>query len=248
MYPKSKVGYWKERSLSSEYQEAYDNIIKNIPESGSTLLDVGCGTGEILKRVWKELDYGLLIGCDATYEMLKGAMEKLKSENIPARIERKWDLKLLNSKEVVLLLEDVSDMQIPKQIADTALFTFPEIFSNSKKWAGEGKIKNEIRKRGYEFNDIKKIIKKLMIHRNIADKIKNNGRFISVEYDVQYRNSFLESRVIYNKISFAEMISLRLENAQFFESAKVWSDTEGKLEDFIEEKPGYRIFSMSRVE
>ena len=50
MYSSEMVDWWVGRSLSYDYQEAYTNIAKVSPSDFRIFLDVGCGTGEVLKR------------------------------------------------------------------------------------------------------------------------------------------------------------------------------------------------------
>ncbi|MBN2454608.1 methyltransferase domain-containing protein [Candidatus Woesearchaeota archaeon] len=105
MYP--KAFWWAGRSSSEEYQKAYDEIIKFIPPCNS-LLDVGCGTGELLKRVWLSKKAKNLFGVDISKELLSAATSNLKG--IP----------------VSLMHGDILEARIPQSF-DCLTFTFPAI-------------------------------------------------------------------------------------------------------------------------
>jgi len=106
MYPKAE--WWMARSLFPEYQVAYDEILKYIPKC-NYLLDVGCGTGELLKRVAKAGRAHYLTGLDISKELIAKAQENLKGV------------------KVNFVYDNILDTKLPKEAFDCITFTFPAI-------------------------------------------------------------------------------------------------------------------------
>jgi SAM-dependent methyltransferase len=106
MYPKAE--WWMARSLYPEYQVADDEILKYIPQC-SYFLDVGCGTGELLKRVAKAQRARYLTGLDISKELLAKAEENLRGV------------------KVNLVYDNILDTKLPKEAFDCVAFTFPAI-------------------------------------------------------------------------------------------------------------------------
>ncbi|MFH1181880.1 MAG: class I SAM-dependent methyltransferase [Candidatus Woesearchaeota archaeon] len=106
MYPKAQ--WWMERSLFPEYQLAYDEILKYIPKC-NYLLDIGCGTGELLKRVSKSQKARYITGLDISKELLAKAAENLRCC------------------KVNLVYDNILDTKLPKEAFDCVTFTFPAI-------------------------------------------------------------------------------------------------------------------------
>ena len=101
--------YWKRKNWY--YYDAVKKIYKNLIPAGSKVLEIGCGTGEILA----ELKPLLGVGVDVSGEMIRRAQEKYaNSKNLTFfqstaadfRIEEKFDYIILA--DVVEHLDDVS--------------------------------------------------------------------------------------------------------------------------------------------
>jgi SAM-dependent methyltransferase len=106
MYPKAE--WWMARSLFPEYQVAYDEILKYIPKC-NYLLDVGCGTGELLKRVAKAERAHYITGMDISKELIAKAQENLRGV------------------KVNFVYDNILDTKLPKEAFDCVTFTFPAI-------------------------------------------------------------------------------------------------------------------------
>ena len=79
--------FWKSRSDSRAYQTAYRLLAEKIPPGYSgRILDVACGTGRLLAKIYPRLKGGSLVGIDNSEEMLYEAERYLKSKNLPAKI------------------------------------------------------------------------------------------------------------------------------------------------------------------
>lgn len=66
----------------SRFFPAYDMLADALPESTKRLLDIGCGTGLELERVFKRLRSVEVTGVDLSRDMLKRLSEKFPNERI----------------------------------------------------------------------------------------------------------------------------------------------------------------------
>jgi ubiquinone/menaquinone biosynthesis C-methylase UbiE len=59
------------------YRPNHDAVVSELARTGaSRVLDVGCGTGILAARVWRELRPEVIYGCDASLGMLRQARER----------------------------------------------------------------------------------------------------------------------------------------------------------------------------
>ena len=87
MYSSDRIKWWLERSRSIEYQRAYDAIVRNILKvEGGIYVDVACGSGECIKRLAQGGNHRLIVGTDASSEMLEAAQANLASAGIESSV------------------------------------------------------------------------------------------------------------------------------------------------------------------
>lgn len=245
MYSQERSQWWIARSQSPAYQQAYDRIVGRMRLSNqSVIIDSGCGTGEILKRLYKKMGLGdrdqsseqpLLIGTEVTSEMLECAMNNLQSAGIEARIVENADT-ITQHRGVVLVNDDISDSQLPPDIADFTLLTFPELIM---------KVTPAARQIMDRFKKLPAIgIKSLVRDYCLARITKKGGKILFVDYSAsQGEHSKYDRISMLARTGLAKLSGLQLVETSFFESPEIWDDTD---EDFREVKPGsrvgYRIF------
>ncbi len=128
-----KVMWWLNRSLSSEYQKAYDNIISkiNIPDN-SIVCDYACGNGEILRRLRKKFPKIKIVGIDGCKFMLNLAKEVLEQNNFESTTitnenEINKKIKEMKNGEIILFNHDIFNTKLNKETFDYVIFTFPDI-------------------------------------------------------------------------------------------------------------------------
>ncbi len=128
MYKRAR--WWTERSKTPEYQAAYDNIAEAFPSLAKSAVDIGCGTGEVLRRIHGKA--GKVYGTDASREMLLLAQENLGMHGIDSRVyssplsraeyeaESIWE-------RAALIVDNILHTQLPANYFDVSLLTFPDI-------------------------------------------------------------------------------------------------------------------------
>jgi SAM-dependent methyltransferase len=246
MYSKERIEWWRNKSNSKEHQKAYDNIINSLDSSGKILLDVGCGTGELLKRAYIKNRGGIYVGTDSSLDMIKIAKDNLRYSGIP--INTIFDTIGQSSLEgkVTLILDDLTNSKLSDSFSDVVFLTFPEIFSQTYL---KGDITNSLGKilksMGCSTEEAYRLEIQLRTFREVVNKIIIGGTLISARYDTSSINLELENRKLEGLKYFNSLIGLELVKTEFFESEEVWSDTEGTLEEG--EIPGYRIFNLQRL-
>lgn len=123
------VDWWLKRSQSREYQRAYDTIAESLrPKSSDVVVEIGCGNGELLRR----LRSGRLVGTDITQRMLRLARMNLRahgsdSEIIERFADRRRASAILEKDKVLLVRDDYLESRIPDSFADIVLMSFPEL-------------------------------------------------------------------------------------------------------------------------
>ncbi|HLA23516.1 MAG TPA: class I SAM-dependent methyltransferase [Candidatus Nanoarchaeia archaeon] len=229
MYSSEMVDWWVGRSLSYDYQEAYTNIAKIFPSDFRIFLDVGCGTGEVLKKIWRPYDKKTYLGTDASPKMIEIARCNLEKSGIPV----KWIScieDLSNEGEVNLLLDDISKSKIPNFFADLTSFTFPGIVHLYGESSSE------------EFYAIKG-----SILRETVKKTKFRGRHLWVDYDVNSESQDEEKNSPGLRKKIAKALGLKMKSFHFFENSSLWSDS--NIDNSLNpgEKSGYGAVLSQRI-
>ncbi|MEK7536888.1 MAG: methionine biosynthesis protein MetW [Patescibacteria group bacterium] len=122
--------YWKERKsasqkpLNSFQKKRADFVVKAI-ESGSSVIDVGCGDGGILFYINQRKKLGRMIGVDFSKEVLALAKEK-GIEILNLDISKVEELNRLPQADYVFLFEVIEHLSNSEEILKWA-------FKNSKK-------------------------------------------------------------------------------------------------------------------
>jgi len=83
-------------------QEIYNIIVNSLPCEAKTVLDLGCGTGELLKRVSEKFGDIKLIAVDQSASMLNKAKKKMRKCSKISYI--KGGLMLLKYQIIALML------------------------------------------------------------------------------------------------------------------------------------------------
>ncbi len=182
MYPEERVQWWSELTKLQGHQTTYNNIANSISGKWRIFLDVGCGTGEILKRVYQQHPNKIYIGIDSSEKMIELAAENLHQEKIPFQIKIK--LKKISASlegKVLLVKDDITCSKIPSNFSDITLFSFPEVFSEND--LPSAAKQNLIVTSCDKFNEMPSNdqARKLGFFAEVVKKTKINGRFISVE-------------------------------------------------------------------
>ena len=226
MYTNERVQWWLGRSRSPEYQAAYKRIASYVPTDARVVIDVACGPGYILKRLYDANPNRLLIGMDASETMLAEAQGRFAGNCLVPKIIMPDQL---DPKEtgVVLVKDTLIDTQLPSELFDVTLFTFPELGAE------------------YEPNDIdRRLITRYQIvsgpiapedyddmgvtfrgNFHLTRITKKNGVLISTNYNIQENEASMHgSSSLYSK-----MFGLLLDSVDFFEDRKIYSDVDERV-------------------
>lgn len=78
---------WVQKYSLKPSRDKVISIIKKIKPNKSSLLDIGCGTGQLLERIHSEFGDGFLLsGMDYSKNMIKQAVRNLKIKGIEAEL------------------------------------------------------------------------------------------------------------------------------------------------------------------
>ncbi|MBI5803418.1 class I SAM-dependent methyltransferase [Candidatus Pacearchaeota archaeon] len=230
MYSQERFEWWKEKSLDKSHQDAYNKITQRIPPNGKIFLDVGCGTGEVLKRACKNTNYSLYVGTDSSESMINTSRENLKNSGIEAKVAINLKRQSQNKRKVLLFHDDILNSEIPYNFADAITFVFPEVYASVN--ATDETSHNEIHL-GHAFLSIFK-------------RVRVGGTFLFVPYDVA-SSPEREKRVLDNLKEIWDEDGLNLETCEFFENPEVWADAADSTKLGEGETPGYRIIKATRI-
>ena len=213
--------------MTPGHQQMYDNVAKVI-EIGKhdTLLDIGCGSGEILKRVAGK--GAKLYGADASTEILEAAVSNIEENGLSVVVR---DASSMSSKDfrkehkrrdrICLLVDDITNTNIKgkysfvtsvlSQISATAI-------TINRLWEAS------------EFNSqIPQAMAALQLHvlaheeliRVLGKIMPQAGRFLNVEYVLKDKID-LEIR---DRVTIARGFKLGVD-PHFFHSPEVYKDTD----------------------
>ncbi len=118
--------WWKERTRTHAYQEAYDRIASEIDaDKTDFLVDIGCGTGEIIRRI----ESRRIVGTDNDLRMLFAASKHLRdyriaSEIVTTPLSRDALVEKLGKRKVILCLDNCLDTKLPRNLFNIAINSF----------------------------------------------------------------------------------------------------------------------------
>jgi len=242
MYSPERTNWWVERTKLKGHQEAYDHIADSIG-GGKIILDIGCGTGEVLARAYKANNGRTYVGTDATEEMIAIAKDNFEMGGIPFEVRDSLRYSGLERK-TYLIKDDIAKSRIPDEFSDLTIYSFAETFSDNPSKKENDKMRLAFFREfwGMLLPD-DPLVGKLVCLRRVVKKTKVGGRVIITEYDVRTTEKREEETMQdYGRIS--RFSGLKLTSGRFFESEEVWDDTGGVLRGG--ETPGYRIFKTRR--
>jgi SAM-dependent methyltransferase len=125
MYSADRSYWWAERSDSAGHQAAYDQILKDVPRvTDGVYVDVACGNGNMLARLYSINPNCLILGTDTSAKMLELAKNKLTRLGADVHLNGSGELP---KKGIVLILDDIINSHISKNFADVVLFNFPKV-------------------------------------------------------------------------------------------------------------------------
>ena len=251
MYSDSRVGWWVGRSSSQEYQKAYSEIARYIPKGQrGVFVDVACGMGEVLRRVYRRGKFDLIVGTDDSENMLQRARKNLSSYGVSATAERAGT-NIRNRKGVVLLEDNLLESQLPDGFADFATFTFPELGADYRSKPEDRKLVESVLGDDFiEPENYEDCVVSFKSEQQLCRILKPGGRLLIVVYGMSYgAESGYDNRVLRDKRTLSAALGLTLVGLEFLESKEIWSDTtdakdgSGALETG---QKGYRIFEFRK--
>lgn len=238
-YAEDSIDWWTSRSLSREYQGAYNNISTYVPKEGKIFLEVACGPGEILKRVWKLGNYDLVIGSDASMEMLETAQARLQAAELEAAIET--DATKINQrrKGIVLVLDDLLESKFPDSFVDTVLFAFPEIGLDCTPQPIDKELLGKLAEKVYKKSgeqltpyDIMMNTINLRAQYHISRVSKPNSCVIIVHYHIILDNEHVKDMEEGNSLLYS-INGMKVTQSLFFNSPKIFADTISEVQDRV---------------
>ncbi|MDD9953607.1 MAG: class I SAM-dependent methyltransferase [Candidatus Woesearchaeota archaeon] len=248
MYTEVKTHYWKSRAFSSEYQKAYGEVARNVPKKArGVFLEAACGFGEILKRAYRRGSYQLLIGQDASSEMLDQAHANLAKAGIPVRIETDPQCIERDASGVVLVTDDLLRSHLPAGLADMTVFTFPDFGKKLVPHPVDWKLGDAFQAVAGTPPDLDTRIE-LRYKHALARLTAKNGTIIIADYGIDGSFPYNHANITAGATRMAEMTHMRLQETAFTENKGVWSDTiEAGQRSFGTAKKGYITFLMRKV-
>lgn len=137
-----RVEWWVDRSQSPEYQEAYDRIARALPQGKQSIaVEIGCGNGEILRRVHGRARK--VYGTDISPDMLLLAQENLGSHSIDSHVfsspltHAEYEAESKRDR-IALIRDDIMQTQLPEGYFDRALLVFQAIRTSRSETKGGG--------------------------------------------------------------------------------------------------------------
>jgi SAM-dependent methyltransferase len=226
MYTAEMARFYAKRCLSTDYQTAYDVIAKQLKsEKYESVVDIGCGSGELMRRVYRMARPRLLMGTDISEEMLCIAQRNLQSYGIecaagdPAQVEEKEGVFLVN--------DDVRSSGLPYSAFDVAIISFPDVGSDVEmSEIGDRLILDYVRR----FGPIKRskhydYVATLRAYHHMSRCIKRGGILLDVNYQVRKeKGSAYNEEMLENVRGTADFFGMDAERVVFFESPGVWED------------------------
>ena len=228
MYTRERAEGWMKRSLSPEYQKAYDKIAFYAGRNLGRVVDFGFGTGEMMKRVYRKSS--LILGIDSCRLMLCSAKENIEAAGIQAHTLESPEDVTCYTDGAFLVEADMMKSYMSEGFFDVALYTFPEVFGN----ADYGDIEPRLRES----------IARSVLMGKMSDTLKPGGKLIMAKYDERdnrHINGVCED--------FRDLFGFEVLRQDFFGS-RVHIDTDGPSSDpeYNLRGKGYRIFRMRKIE
>ena len=249
VYDSERVRWWAGRSRSPEYQTAYGVIAKYVyRERPQVVLDVGCGPGEMMKRLYEGTR--LLVGTDATPEILDMAYENLKSAGASPRMGNASEIRMEYS-GAVLVRDDILNSCMPDNFSDVSVMTFLEVGTEADRpYIDPVIVEKFIRRYGplrLGEADMKGFLGGLAEFHHLSRLTRPGGALITAEYDVSDGKDADARRFDGNGEMAEFMFDMKPESMRFYPSQKIWEDTNEELRAGCGGMKGYRVFKSIKL-
>lgn len=247
-----RVGWWLEKSRDPNHQRAYDTIVNGIPvDENQTILEAGCGSGEVLKRLYGKARK--VVGVDIDRRMLHEAQRNLTESGIevvlfdnPGAVD--WFTELDDERTVTLIRDDITATTLPERYFDHVLTVLTEL---SNPLLMKGMRIDEFLFRRYKETDddayrLRYDINHAMIQdyvfemlRNARDNLKRLLRVGGIYSDANYINEEEHQEYLSGIMSVPKDSIIDLE---FIEAPEIYSESD--IKPIPELRHGYSIVSF----
>jgi SAM-dependent methyltransferase len=246
-YSKERIEWWKERSLLPDHQRAYDEVAAEIPKEAQTVIDLGCGTGEIPTRLYKANPDRAIIGTDDSESSLDLLRQNLDAHGIEFRLVKPSEVKA-PPRGISILVDNMLKSNIPSNSADAVTLTFPEATSEyimnepDKKelWSFARHLGHPI-----PTHAILDYLKAIKLSGLVSRILRPQGIYVLARYDVALPGTVYSSKVRRDMTKQHEFHNLRFMSTRFQASVEVHQDTDS-YKPLDGEIRGYRIWTFRK--
>ncbi len=254
MYSPQNVAWWTARSSSIGYQKAYDNIVSYLSiDPQFVYIDVACGKGEILKRLYEKGQYGALVGTDGSCPMLEAAQDNLKDYDF--QIKDVTSLEGVNRGSRILVLDNLLECKVQNGLADVTIFTFPELRGERNPSPIDTmNMERYVSKFGdFDRKYYSDALDGLRLKYHLARVTKCGGQIAVAKYDISWSkktgySGYALARFKTESEAWA-LFDVKVKSQSFFESPEIW---DGTIDDSERghrlkgAKEGYRLYFMRK--
>lgn len=199
-----------------------------MPSSAGRVIDVACGSGKLLGKIYEAARPRLLVGSDYSEEMLEEARQNLLPLDVC--IKKPQQLKETDT-GVILVRDNLINSELSENFFDVVLFTFPEIGTEYTVDIGSkmpyGRIIRQALMRAGPAPDTltqQCAVVSIKGDYELTRITKPGGIMLYVHYDVLRPFSGYKGP---RANTFADISLGRLTGRElFFDSPKIWADTE----------------------
>lgn len=245
MYSSEQVDWWIRQSKMGHFQDAYRNVARYVP-TGSNVVDLACGPGEMLKLLYRENPERDLIGTDASDEMLMWSFSNLSA--VGAHPLRKTSVEIPVEKGVYIVKDDIMECALPDEMTGTVTITFTHPGKIKEMTKIDRRLITRILAMGTviapsEFDAYYSFLRCLYHGARIA---RIGGYVITTELeshtDERERDSYANGVLAVSKVFGCE-----LDSQEFIDAPKIYDTIARKYNRGVKSMRGYRIAKRRKV-
>lgn len=238
-----RVSWWVPRSLSPDYQKAYDKASEAIPfKKDQVVLEIAPGIGEMARRV--QVKVRKLFALDVSPEMLTLCQKNLQRRGVLVEQAENPQTKeqlqqQLNRPGVTLMQGDVFNNTLPKDQFDHVFYTFSDFRTAQPTALMRNFVDLKLAtSSGESLSTIKTSAMWTQALFSMALLVKQGGLITVVDYGLKIEGFESVRRAL------GQMLYIR--KFMFIPAPELRDDTEARFTDTALEEFGYRILILGK--